>query len=612
MSPHDLSNALFTAQRLVLRQMASGSDFRETLCLIARTAEQVCPPMQASILYWDAERGALRAGGSGKLSADFVNAVDGLVPGPAVGSCGTAAFRKRRVITSSVAKDPLWATFRDFAELHQIRSAWSTPLLSRRNGTLLGVFGMYYPMEGTPSAEDLQIADHFSELATVALERVLHEEELRRLSRLDPLTGVLNRTSLLQNLRQWIGEYGKSDAVVSVAAFDIDHFQYFNQVLGRQTGDEILHALAARISERLPAGCHFGRLSGDRFLLFSKAPAAIMEELAHTLIDACRPALPVGANGISVSVSVATTTVGGAGGEASIEIVLDELAHALKRRSTVGRNAVIPVRDVDRARVNELRNLRTVLTEAIAINRFTPYFQPVVDLVSNECVGLEAMIRFPDALGLPIQEALYLAAASPLLSQIGFGMFERVCEIVSTLRSRIGSRFVSVNLSAAQLIQDDIAFRLHEIVARFGVSPQQILLEIENVELNANAEPLHGRLAQLHKSGFRLALDGLEHGNCYLGVPNDSHFEMVKVAGCRTESAAGAANGPDSGCVAVFSAVRLLAASANVAVCAKNLETAEDCERAKAAGFRYGQGFYWSRPQPIEEILGWLDRHSDV
>ncbi len=603
----DLTTVLVTAQRLVLRQIASGSDFRETLRLIARSAEQVCPPMQASILYYDAEQGALRAGGSGKLPDEFVKAVDGLVPGPAMGSCGTAAFRKRRVITSSVANDPLWANFREFAESHKIRSAWSTPLLSRRNGMLLGVFGMYYPTEGSPSVSDLQIADHFSELATVALERVLHEEELKRLSRQDPLTGVLNRRTILQVMKQLIAETAQNGTAVSVAAVDIDHFQHFNQVLGHQAGDEILTALANRVSGLMPVGCHLGRLSGDRFILVAKAPVETMDELAHRVIATCRNPLPVEANGISVSVSIAIDTVGGAGGAGSVETLLEELAHSLKRRSVVGRNIVIPVTAADRTKVQDLQLLRTTLNEALVKKRFEPHFQPIFDLETGTCVGLEAMIRFPDAVGVPIHEALELAAASPMLGQIGFGMFERVCEIIRSRQSDIGDRFVSVNLSAAQLIQDDIAFRMSQIVARAMLAPHQFLLEIDDANLDPTAEPVFGNLRNLRDDGFRLALDGLENGNSSLRSLFCGHFEMVKMRSLQAVSA-GKPNGSiESVRRSIFSTVRSLAASATVAVCGKNIETEQDLELAKSAGFRYGQGFYWAKPQPLEELLVWLN-----
>jgi EAL domain-containing protein (putative c-di-GMP-specific phosphodiesterase class I) len=250
--------------------------------------------------------------------------------------------------------------------------------------------------------------------------------------------------------------------------------------------------------------------------------------------------------------------------------------------------------------------LRNILIDALTKKRFEPYFQPIFDLETNACVGFESVLRFPGAIGVPIHDALALAAASPMLGQIGFGMFERVCEIVRLRRREIGERFISVNLSAAQLIQDDIAFRMNQMVGRSTLSPHQFLLEIDDDHLDPTSEPVYGNLRNLREDGFRLALDGLENGNSSLRSLYCGHFEMVKMRSLKSMSAGKPENGVESARRSIFSTVRSLAASANVSVCGKNIETAQDLELAKSAGFRYGQGFYWAKPQPIEEILAWL------
>jgi signal transduction histidine kinase len=171
---------LLQGQRAILAQLAQGASLNETLSSIAYYAESCTPDMQASILWYEASTGKLRRGGHSRLPESFASVVDGLMPGPVAGSCGTAAFQRSRVVSVDVQQDPLWEAFREFAAAHDIRSAWSTPLLSPNDGTLLGVFGMYYPDPREPSAEDLEYVDHFTHLAAIAIERSLRDEALRQ------------------------------------------------------------------------------------------------------------------------------------------------------------------------------------------------------------------------------------------------------------------------------------------------------------------------------------------------------------------------------------------------------------------------------------------------
>jgi len=175
---------LLAGQREILEQIARGGPLRQVLGEIARYSESCTPTMLASILRYEPSTGVLRRGGHARLPDSFADAVDGLTPGPLAGSCGTAAFYRRRTVSIDVQTDPLWVAFRDFAAQHGIRSAWSTPLLSAADGRLLGVFGMYYPVVREPSADDIALVDHFTHLAALAIERHMHEAALVESERL--------------------------------------------------------------------------------------------------------------------------------------------------------------------------------------------------------------------------------------------------------------------------------------------------------------------------------------------------------------------------------------------------------------------------------------------
>jgi signal transduction histidine kinase len=175
---------LLRGQRAVLAQIARGCPLRDVLDSVARYAEESSRDLWASILVYDSGSGVLRRGGHCRLADEFVKSLDGLKPGPCAGSCGTAAFRRERVITQDIQKDPLWAHAREVTTRFGFRAAWSTPLISPETGMLLGVFGMYCPTAQTPSPSQLERLDHFTHLATIALEGNRREAALLESERL--------------------------------------------------------------------------------------------------------------------------------------------------------------------------------------------------------------------------------------------------------------------------------------------------------------------------------------------------------------------------------------------------------------------------------------------
>ena len=171
---------LLQGQQVVLEMVASGKPLDQSLRAIAEFSESCLPEMLASILYYNPADRCLRRGGYGRLPQTFQDAVDGLVPGPKSGSCGTCAFRGSRVISEDVFTDPLWEDFHEFCRMYGIHSAWSTPLMSPTDRSLLGVFGLYYPDARLPSADDLALVDHLTHLASLATSRHRRQEQRRR------------------------------------------------------------------------------------------------------------------------------------------------------------------------------------------------------------------------------------------------------------------------------------------------------------------------------------------------------------------------------------------------------------------------------------------------
>jgi signal transduction histidine kinase len=173
------AEALLAGEKRLLEMTARGDPRAFILDALCRLVEELASGSLSSILLLDANAKRLRHGAAPSLPIPYTEAIDGIVIGPSVGSCGTAAYRAKPVIVSDIATDPLWADFRDLALAHGLRACWSTPILSSE-GKVLGTFAMYYREPRSPTPQEHDVIEQVTHLASIAIEREQADERLRQ------------------------------------------------------------------------------------------------------------------------------------------------------------------------------------------------------------------------------------------------------------------------------------------------------------------------------------------------------------------------------------------------------------------------------------------------
>ena len=170
---------LLAGEKRLLEMIARGDSRALVLDSLCRLVEELASGGLSSILLLDPKANRLRHGAAPGLPIKYTEAIDGIVIGPRVGSCGTAAYRAEPVIVSDIATDPLWANFRDLALGHGLRACWSTPILSSA-GKVLGTFAIYYREPRSPTPQEHNLIEQITHLASIAVEREQAEEALRQ------------------------------------------------------------------------------------------------------------------------------------------------------------------------------------------------------------------------------------------------------------------------------------------------------------------------------------------------------------------------------------------------------------------------------------------------
>ncbi len=167
------------AQGQVLEMMAAGAPLGQILRAITVVVEQQSKGDVCSILRLDAEGKHVHGAASGSLPAAYCKAIEGLAIGPEAGSCGTAAYTRKRVVVTDIATDPKWAAYKEVALRFGLRACWSQPIVSRDGKRVLGTVANYSYQVCEPTERSLRLLETAARLAQIAMEQVEVEEKLR-------------------------------------------------------------------------------------------------------------------------------------------------------------------------------------------------------------------------------------------------------------------------------------------------------------------------------------------------------------------------------------------------------------------------------------------------
>ena len=601
---------LLQGQQAVLEMVASGKPLDQSLRAIAEFSESCLPEMLASILYFNPTDRCLRRGGYGRLPQTFQDAVDGLVPGPKSGSCGTCAFRGSRVISEDVFTDPLWEDFHDFCRVYGIRSAWSTPLMSPTDGSLLGVFGMYYPDSRLPSVADLELVDHFTHLATLATERHRRDEERRRQAWEDALTGLGNRHQLQARAGAILEQCRQEGSPLCLAFLDLDHFKLFNDSFGHHLGDKLLQLVSRKLQEELQPFELLARFGGDEFVVLIKAsPAEAVERL-----DAL--ARRLAAQPLEVEHAPARLTL--SSGLVDCAIVQWDLGRAIvqadsaaRRAKETGRNRTVLVDGAQLDEVHARLKVAQQLEDASRYGLINPHGQPIVDLRTGAPIGMEMLFRpSPGVLeGVSPQRCIQVAEETGLIDPIGLRMLRSACSLLRDPRVANSQMVVNVNLSVHQLMREQLVDQATALLEAEGVPPNRICLEITESHWLDTDGPSRRVLTRLLDRGFLLALDDFGTGYASLVLLRAFPFHHVKVDRSFVQGL-GESQEASALCRAMFEMGR----ACGLQVTAEGVETEEQRRMLIELGYIRGQGYLFSRPKPEAELPELLRQmlHSPV
>jgi diguanylate cyclase (GGDEF)-like protein len=463
-----------------------------------------------------------------------------------------------------------------------------------------GFLSAHAPEPRRFTADEVNFMQSVANTLASAIARRRVEDAIRHTALHDSLTGLPNRTLLLDRLEHALAQVERRATTVAVVFLDIDQFKLVNDSLGHQHGDQLLQAVARRLRDELRPGDTVARFAGDEFVLLCEE---IEDEqgaitVAERLMECFKDPFRVGGRDQFVSVSMGIALPRRAD-QAAEELIRDADA-AMYRAKERGRaryelfDERMRVRTVVRMRVeNDLR--RAVPGEELRV-----HYQPIVSIADGDLAGFEALIRWshPQRGNVPPGEFIPIAEESGLILPIGRWVLEQAAEQAVRWRGRAGARAepltVAVNLSARQLSHGHLADEVAEALAATALEPERLLLEITESMLIEHSEATLEALHALKALGVRLVLDDFGTGYSSLSYLDRFPIDALKID---RSFVAGLDSG---GSAAIVAAIVSMAHSLDLRVTAEGVETEEQLERLRQLGCEYAQGFFFGRPGPPE------------
>jgi diguanylate cyclase (GGDEF)-like protein/PAS domain S-box-containing protein len=432
------------------------------------------------------------------------------------------------------------------------------------------------------------------------------DEKVAFLTYHDELTGLPSRAMFEELLELSITRARHHEASVAVICVDIDDFRLVNDSLGRLAGDEVLNVVAARLREATRETDLVARRSGDTFLLLLadleregdnvEAAVARAEAAARRVLDSLTVPFRAGGTELYVSVSIGISLFPQDGDEPGS--LLRNAEAAMFESKKDGHAYVVS----NRGALDSSAKLRFVtrLRKAVESQRWALHYQPILELATGRIQGVEALIRWiePDGTMIPPGDFIPVAEELGLIEAIGDWVVRELVYQSQAWRELDIDLDISFNLSPRQFWQPELAKGILERIREGGVDPSRVVVEITESSAMTDPDRAQAILEDLHAGGLRIAIDDFGTGYSSLARIRDMPVDVLKID---RSFVSGVDVDPQN--QSIVSAFIELARGLGLTVLAEGIETEGELSFLLERGCVMGQGFYFSKPVPPEEII---------
>ena len=434
--------------------------------------------------------------------------------------------------------------------------------------------------------------------------RKIAEERIQFLAYYDALTGLPNRTLLLDRLAKALAAARRQNNKLGLLYLDLDRFKDINDSLGHSVGDPFLQEVAGRLKRWGREQDTVARLGGDEFLIMLTDVKDIPDAAvaAERLMDAMTADFVVQGHTLGVSCSLGISVFPEHGADS--ETLIKNADAAMYRAKADGRNNFRFFTDDMNAQAVERLTLESNLRSALAKEQLLLMYQPQIDIATGRIIGLEALLRWQHpTLGLvPPDRFIRIAENSGLIVLIGEWVLRTACSQARKWQNEgLPLVTVAVNVSAVQFRQEGFCELIRRVLHETGLAAQYLALELTESLLLANADLMLSVLRELKAMGLTLAIDNF--GTGYSNFTSLRQFGVSKLKIDRSFIRDVAVKPDDA---AITTAIISMAKSLNLKVIAEGVEDEAQMSFLRTHHCDEIQGYYFSKPLKVDDVAGKL------
>lgn len=541
-----------------------------------------------------------------QISSLLGRKIDGFICSPRDEQLRVKELSELEIIAANSIFTPLIAQLASAIEHAEIREMISTAITSRNNlftthATLLLFESVDQKdvavyLQSPMSELDKRLLDVFCSNISVGLSNVMLSSRLHRFAYFDPLTGLANRLKLLQTLNETLQSPQKEQSVLSL--IDIDHFAETNDALGHQFGDLLLCAVAKRLLTHFGTSCQLSRVGGDTFALLGD------EQLVNpnNILKIFHNPFDVDSQDVQLSSTIGLVKLKNYDGGSSD--ALKDTNIALKRAKTHQRSSYSYFTLDMGVEIRERVRMMHALRAAFDNEHLFVVFQPQVDMITNEAVGAEALLRWKTEDGnfIPPDQFIPIAEYSGLIVDIGEWVLRSACHELVQLHAQGYSNFkMAINVSQAQFSHPLFLQSLER--ALYDTNAPASFVELEITESMAMTDPelLIKTLHHIKQLGVQISIDDFGTGFSSL-----SHLQKLNVDKLKIDRAFVNEIGENADEGSIAKMIVQLSQSLNIKVIAEGVETEHQAKTLLSFGCRLAQGYFYAKPLTKEDLKTWL------
>lgn len=426
------------------------------------------------------------------------------------------------------------------------------------------------------------------------------EHELAHLAHHDPLTDLPNRLLFTDRAEQALASAQVHKRGCALLLMDLDHFKIINDSLGHNVGDQLLKAVGERLKGLFGPGMTLARLGGDEFAVLAESCPQVVQAaaLAQRMLDAMKEPFVFDGNQLFISASIGISLF--PSDALSAEQLLRNADSALFKAKSAGREGYALYTEELTAHAQHRVEIASELRRALDQQELRVYYQPVHDLQDSRLVGVEALVRWqhPERGLVPPGEFIPIAERTGLIADIDAWVMDQACrQMGQWLADGAPLSFIAVNVSSRLFARRELYEQVAQVLHTTGLDPAFLELEVTESAVMEDPEVALEQLHRLRELGLRLAID--DFGTGYSSLLRLKRLPVQKL---KIDQGFVAGLPWDEDDAAIVRVVIALAKSMGMQVHAEGIEQVEQARFLLAQECDLGQGYWFGRPVPAQEM----------